>query len=195
MARLLVVHTTDGSEGVYGPYLGGTQARLAVSALDRVLPLRYTENRMSGAERDMARARGVALPDREALLATVTAVLRRQPAAIETVLKQLASQRDKAAASLAFELAARIQQEIEAIDWVVAEQKVTLLSAGADCDIYGWAEGMLVHFEVRQGRMRSWRQRACQAAAARTYLDRTPEGWQAFASRSAELARRLADAV
>jgi excinuclease ABC subunit C len=139
----------------------------------------------------------VALPDREALLQTVIAVLRRQPAAIETVLKQLASQRDKASASLAFELAARIQQEIEAIDWVAAEQKVTLLTPGADCadcDVYGWADGMLVHFEVRQGRMRTWRQRACQAAAARAYLDRTPEGWQAFASRSAELARRLADA-
>jgi len=192
---LAVVHSPeDATPGAFGPYLGGTQARLAVSALERVLPLRYTENRMSGSERDMARLRGVALPDREALLTTITAVLQRQPAAIETVKQQLARQRDRASASLAFELAARIQQEIEAIGWVVAEQKVTVPQPGADCDIFGWADGLLVHFEVRQGRLRSWTQRACEAVAAQGFLARTPDGWQAFAARSAGLARRLTDA-
>lgn len=193
-ARLVVVHSAGGAADVFGPYLGGTQARLAVSALDRVLPLRYTGKGMSGSERDMARARGVALPDREALVATVMAVLRRQPAAIESVKQQLVGQRDRASASLAFELAARIQQEIEAVDWVVAEQKVTLSLPAADCDVYGWADGLLVQFEMRQGRLRTWTQRACDAGAAQGFLARTPEGWRAFAARSAELARRLADA-
>jgi len=189
---LAVVHSA-GEPGmdVYGPYLGGTQARLAVSALDRVLPLRYTENRMSGSERDMARARGVALPDREALLAAVTAVLQRRPTAIESVKQQLINQRDRASASLAFELAARIQEEIEAVDWVVAEQKVTLMRPEADCDVYGWADGLLVQFEIRKGRLHTWTQRACGASTAQDYLARTPEGWRAFAARSAELARRL----
>jgi excinuclease UvrABC nuclease subunit len=42
----------------FGPYLGGTRARLAVSALDRVLPLRYTADRLGGCDRDLARMRG-----------------------------------------------------------------------------------------------------------------------------------------
>jgi excinuclease ABC subunit C len=190
---LAVVHSAGDGAGaeLFGPYLGGTQARLAVSALDRVLPLRYTESRMSGSERDMARVRGVALPDREVLLATVTAVLQRRPAAIESVKQQLVGQRDRASASLAFELAARIQEEIEAVDWVVAEQKVTLMRPDADCDVYGWADGLLVRFEVRQGRLRTWTQRACEVAEAQRLLARTPDGWRAFAARSAELARRL----
>jgi excinuclease ABC subunit C len=195
LARLSVVHSGEAGEaGVFGPYLGGTQARLAVSALDRVLPLRYTENRLSGSERDMARARGVRMPDREALLASVTAVLRREREAVESVKRQLVSQRDKASANLGFELAARIQQEIEAIDWVAAEQKVTLPGAG-DCEVYGWAGGLLVHFEMRQGRLRTWRQRACGAVAAQGFVDRTPEGWRPFAARSAELALRLSEAT
>jgi excinuclease ABC subunit C len=189
---LAVVHSVPGdSAGVFGPYLGGTQARLAVSGLDRVLPLRYTENRLSGSERDMARVRGIDTP-REMLLATVTAVLQRQPAAVESVKQQLAGQRDRASASLAFELAARIQEEIEAIDWIVAEQKVTLSSG--DCDVYGWADGLLVHFEVRQGRLRTWTQHECEAAAAQRFLARTPDAWRTFAARSAILACRLSEA-
>jgi excinuclease ABC subunit C len=212
-ARLAVVHrppldqaagTAGSAVDLFGPYLGGTKARLAVSALDRVLPLRYTDDRLSGGQRDLARVRGVEAADRDVLLATVTAVLHRQPAAVETVKDQLVRQRDRASDSLAFELAARIQQEIEAVDWVVAEQKVTMLypTTGpsapglgpADCDVYGWADGLLVHFEVRHGRLCAWKQRTCPPVEARQYLDLTPAGWRTFAARSAELARRLADA-
>jgi len=118
--------------------------------------------------------------------------------------RNLGRQRDRASARLAFELAARIQQEIQAVDWVVAEQKVTVLCstagpsaralAPADCDVYGWAADLLVHFEFRRGRLRTWNQRACTSAAARRYLDQTPAAWRTFAARSAGLARRLADA-
>ncbi|HEX6681494.1 MAG TPA: GIY-YIG nuclease family protein [Candidatus Limnocylindrales bacterium] len=191
--RLSVEHegTGIGEDDLFGPYLGGNKARLAVSALDRVLPLRYTGKRLSGSERDMARARGVAAPDRETLLATVTALLHRQPAAVETVKQSLVQQRDRACAGLAFELAARIHEEIEAIDWVVAEQKVTVPHPPADCDAFGWADGLLVHFEIRQGRLCGWKQRACEPDAARRFLDRTPVTWRAFAARSAHLARLL----
>jgi len=200
-ARLAIVHgpwlefapAAGSATELFGPYLGGKKARLAVSALDRVLPLGYTEDRLSGSQRDLARVRGIEVADRDTLLATVISVLHRQPAAVETVKVHLARQRDRASASLAFELAARIQEEIEAVDWVVAEQKVTVL-ASADCDVYGWADGLLVHFEVRGGRLCTWTQRACEPSAAQPYLDRTPERWRAFAARSAELARRLADA-
>lgn len=188
-----VVHEPLDAADLFGPYLGGTQARLAVSGLDRVLPLGYTEDRLSGAQRDLARARGIAAADREAMLATVTAVLRRQPDAVETVRQHLAGQRDRAATSLAFELAARIQQEIEAVDWVVAEQKVTAPHPTTDCDVYGWADGLLVRFEIRDGRLCTWTQRSCQPAAARRFLDQTPAGWHRFAARGAELARRLTE--
>jgi hypothetical protein len=60
-----------------------------------------------------------------------------------------------------------------------------------DADVYGWAAGVLVRFEIRGGRMSGWRQRPCAAAAARRYLDQSPPGWTPFASREAELAARL----
>jgi excinuclease UvrABC nuclease subunit len=93
VARLAVVHgpldqtaaAADCAADLFGPYLGGTKARLAVSALDRVLPLGYTDDRLSGCQWDLTRVRGIAVADRQALLATVTAVLRRQPDAVQTV--------------------------------------------------------------------------------------------------------------
>jgi excinuclease ABC subunit C len=61
--------------------------------------------------------------------------------------------------------------------------------------VCGWADGVLVWFEIRGGRMRGWRQRSCGAAAARQYLARTPPGWTDFARRNAELAARLRSAA
>jgi excinuclease ABC subunit C len=196
--RLTVVHwplvDDVGGSGTFGPYLGGTRARLAVSALDRVLPLRYTDDRIAGCQRDLARVRGVAAADRDRFLATVTAVLGRQPAGVATVQDLLVRQRDRASANLAFELAARIQLEIEAVDWIVAEQKATQLVPAADCEAYGWDDGVLVGFQVRHGRLCGWDQRTCHWPAAQPFLDRTPAGWSAFAARNAELGKRLADA-
>ncbi|MGE5827078.1 MAG: GIY-YIG nuclease family protein [Micromonosporaceae bacterium] len=211
VARLAVVHgplepvagAARSTVDIYGPYLGGTRARLAVSGLDRVLPLGYTSGRLTGGERDLARIRGIDPADRDALLATLTAVLQRQPAAVEAVTELLVRQRDRAAASLAFELAAQVHQEIEALGWILAEQKVTMPDSPpdaaepcgpADCDVYGWDGDLLVHFAVRHGRLCIWTQRACSSPAARPYLDRTPVGWRPFAARNAELARRLASA-
>jgi excinuclease ABC subunit C len=204
--RLAVVHwpVVDGSDGrisvvhTFGPYLGGTKTRLAVSALDRALPLRYTDDRLAGCQRDLARARGVQAADRERFLTAVTAVLRRQPAEVQTLRERLARQRDRASANLAFELAARIQQEIEAVDWIVAEQKATQLLASpstaadgaTDCDIHGWHDGLLVGFRIRGGRLSTWEQRT----GPRPNLNRTPAMWSTFAARNAELGRRLADA-
>ena len=111
---------------------------------------------------------------------------------------ELERRRDSAAAELAFELAARIQAEIEAADWVTAEQKVTLAS-GDDADVHGWAVtgegevgGVLVSLAVRNGRLGEWRQRSCGEAAAAALLAATPPAWAPFARRNAELAARLA---
>lgn len=190
--RLLVDHGpfAPHDADVYGPYLGGTKARLAVSALGRVLPLGYTGERLTGSERDMARVRGVGVTDRDTFLATTVAVLQRRQDAVDTVRQQLIRHRDRASEGLAFEFAERIQQEIEAVDWLVAEQKATVLT-DPDSDVYGWADDLLVRFEVRNGRLSTWTQRTCRRANAQRYLDRTPDAWRPFAARSAELASRL----
>lgn len=181
-----------GGDGeTYGPYLGGTQSRLAVSALDRVLPLRYTDDRLGGCHRDLAEVRGVRAADRDGFRTTIAAVLRRRPAEVAWLRERLTELRDRASANLAFELAARIQQEIEAVGWVVAEQKVTLLEAGADRTAYGWADGLLVRFDVRGGRLSGWAQRSVSLPAARRHLDGTPDEWRAFAARAADLGSRL----
>jgi len=211
--RLEVRH--DPGEGpVFGPYLGGEKVRLAVAGLERALGLAYAGERLGGFDRDMARVRGVEPGSRDELVAEVTAVLGRDPAARERVVKALAERRDRAAAALAYELAARIQAEIEALDWVTAEQKVA--GAEPDGDIHGWAplagpgpgaertspataspvpDGVLVSFTLRAGRVRSWTQRRCAEPAARPRVARTPAAWRTFADRNAALAVRLVQAA
>ncbi|MFY9935058.1 MAG: hypothetical protein WAK82_44385, partial [Streptosporangiaceae bacterium] len=87
--------------------------------------------------------------------------------------------------------AARLQAELEGLDWVCAEQKVAVAPDAADADAWGWAGGIGVSFGIRGGRMCTWQQRPCSAAAARRYLDLTPPAWAGFAQRAAELAARL----
>jgi excinuclease ABC subunit C len=178
----------------FGPYLGGRNARDAVSGLVRVLPLGYRGDRAAGTEREMARVRGACLVGRADLVRTVTAVLDRDPAAVAALRAELTRRRDAAVASLAFEFAGRVQAEIKALDWITAEQKATVAEQ-CDLDVYGWAGGVLVRFEVRGGRLSGWSQRACGAPAARRHLaashqDGSP-AWTAFAARTAELAARL----
>jgi excinuclease ABC subunit C len=193
--RLTVEHwpVTPGRGDDFGPYLGGSQARLAVSALDRVLPLRYTDDRLAGGLKDLARIRGIDYSDRERLSSTITGVLQRRPADIETVRSHLVHLLDRASENLVFELAARLQAELEALAWIVAEQKVTELVPAADGEVHGWDDGLLVTFHLRGGRLCGWGQRRCSRAAALPYLERTPAAWSAFAARAAELGGRLDD--
>jgi excinuclease ABC subunit C len=171
----------------FGPYLGGQKVRDAVSGLGRVLPLAYAGDGRAGTERDMARVRGASPQARAGLARTMTAVLDRDPDAMASLRAELTARRD--AAALAFEFAARLQAELEALDWICGEQKVT--RAGGDADVCGWADGVLVCLEIRGGRMSGWRQRACGPAAARRHLAQTPPAWADFAARAAELAARL----
>jgi excinuclease ABC subunit C len=198
-AGLKVVHTAGPASGVryFGPYLGGLRVRLAASALHRVLPLAYAADGLRGSDRGMAAARGIGPGDRAALTETVVAVLERDAGAVAWFLAELERRRDSAAAELAFEVAARIQAEIEAAHWVTAEQKVTLAS-GEDADVHGWAAkgdrevgGVLVSLAIRDGRLGEWRQRPCGEAAAAALLAATPPAWAPFARRNAELAARL----
>ncbi len=175
--------------GDFGAYLGGQKVRDAVSGLGRVLPLAYAGDGQAGTERDMARVRGASPGTRAELAQAIAAVLSRDQAAVAALRAELTARRDAAAVALAFEFAGRLQAELEALDWITGEQKVT--RAQDDADVYGWADGVLVCFEIRGGRMCGWRQRPCAAAAARRYLDRSPPAWVPFARRNAELAAQL----
>ena len=185
-----VVYQPDERGGSFGPYLGGRQARLAVSGLGRVLPLNYAGSGLTGVRRDMARVRGVSAADRADLARRTAAVLGRDPGEVAVVKARLTELRDTASATLAFELAARLQQEVEALDWVTAEQKVTR-PGDADHDACGWADGTLVRFEIRAGRLAGWTLRACGEPTARRHLAATPPEWTEFTQRNAELAARL----
>jgi excinuclease ABC subunit C len=190
---LTVVHSLQLSRCArhFGPYLGGLKVRQAVSALHRVLPLAYAADGLAGTERDLARIRGVDPHRRATLVEAVCAVLDRDTAAVASLRAGLAQRRDRAAEVQAYELAARLQAEIEAVDWIAAEQKAALLEP-RDFDVHGWADGVLVRFEMRGGRLAGWTQRACAQAEARATVAATPAGWAAFARRNAELAARLA---
>ena len=188
----------------FGPYLGGQKAREAVSGLRRVLPLGHAADQAAGAALDLARARAVSPAVQADLVRTVspafqadlartaTAVLDRDPAAVTALRAELIRRRDAAAARLAFEFAGRVQAELEALDWITAEQKVTSPEP-CDFNVHGWADGVLVRFEVRGGRLSGWSQRACPAAVIRQDApgDDGP-AWADFACRTAELAALLA---
>jgi len=192
VASLAVVHSPEsqGDALVFGPYLGGGRARLTVSGLDRVVSLAYAGEGLGGFDRDMARVRGVRSGELRSRVETVAAVLGRDPVAVAAVREHLVRRRDQAAARLAFELAGRIQEELDAVAWVTSEQKVTVPEA-VDVDVHGWADGVLVRFEIRGGRLCAWRQRVCRAEAAEPLVAATPGTWARFARRNAELAGRL----
>jgi excinuclease ABC subunit C len=191
---LTVVHSVRPGGVHFGPYLGGLRVRLAVSALHRIHPLAYAAARLTDAERSMAGLRGISPEQRPALAAAVSAVLSREPAAVEGTRVALIARRDRAADRAAFELAGRIQQEIEALAWVVAPQRVTTVEPD-DADVHGWHDGLLVSFGIRGGRMSQWRLRPCAPARAALLVSATPAAWAGFAARNAILAAELRAAV
>jgi excinuclease ABC subunit C len=187
---LRVVHEDTKTGRVFGPYLGGERVRLAASALRRVLPLAYTGTRLRGSEREMAAKHGVGPADRDAVVAALVAVLERDPVAVAGMQEQLRVRRERAAAALAFELAARLESEIHAIEWITSPQRVTRPDPDG-FDVCGFADGVLVRFEVRGGRLCTWTQRACAPVEARLHVTGSPAAWADFAHRNAELAALL----
>jgi excinuclease ABC subunit C len=192
---LSVAHSRQDTDGVrfFGPYLGGERARQTVSALHRILPLAHAGTRLRGAELDMARARGIAVIDAGALADSVGAVLLRDPEAIVRARSDLEEARGRACTAMAFELAGRIQTELQALEWTTGRQRVTAADeAAVDLDAYGWSGGILVHFGIHAGRLDTWSQRACAQPRAAQRLADTPADWVGFAQRAAELAAALA---
>jgi excinuclease ABC subunit C len=173
----------------FGPYLGASKVRLAVSGLERLYPLGHAGPTRSAGERELARLRGGQATPVEQLAGAVASVLDREPAAVAAALAALAARRDAAAGALAYEAAARLQQEIEAVEWVVASQRVTAPGGEGDEDVTAWADDVLVRLRIRDGRLRAWEQETCTRPGPGT---RAPTGWLPFLRRNVELAARLA---
>ena len=190
---LTVVHLPEPAAGtrLFGPYLGGSRVRLAVAALHRILPLAYAGTGLTGMEFDMGRQLGVSHLDHRWIVDAIAAVLARNDDAVSRATAALGELRDAAAESTRFELAARIEAELQALAWVTSPQRVTL-DDGDDIDAFGWSEGLLVHFAVRAGRLSAWSQRPCSESRARGRLESTPAAWTPFVQRAAELAAVLA---
>jgi excinuclease ABC subunit C len=174
----------------FGPYLGGARVRLAVAGLHRIFPLGYAADHRPGTAAEMALRRGVEGTDREALARSLAAVLDRDHAAVTALRARLIERRVEAAQVEAYELAGRIQAELQALDWITCPQRAASL-AHHNFDVAGWADGVMVAFEIRDGRMCGWQQQARTSAQAGPYLAVTPPRWREFAHRNAELAARL----
>jgi excinuclease ABC subunit C len=189
--RLDVVHEHRPAPGIrfFGPYLGSRKVHLAVSGLGRVHPLRHAGPTRTTGERELARLRGAQDTPVAELAAAVTSVLDRDPAAVAAVLTALAARRDAAAGAQAYEAAARLQEEIEAVEWVVAPQRVTAPGEEGNRDVTAWGDDVLVRLRIRNGRLRAWEQETCTGSVPGT---RAPDGWVPFLRRNAELAARLA---
>jgi len=183
---LTVAHEKVEAVGVrwYGPYLGGTATRLAVSALQRVHPLTYARDRLTGTERDLARIHGVDRIEPAALVAAVDAVLSRDPVAVTTVRTSLEARRDDASGKELYEVAAAIQAEIEAVDWLTSPVR---LVGTPDLDLAAATDGVRVSLTFRGGRLRTWDQGPDDAPTSPP----RPE-WHDFLSRNASLAAALA---
>jgi len=192
---LSVVHeprTPGAAVRYFGPYLGGARVRLAVAGLHRIFPLAYAADAPLGSMAAMAAERRVCGADRTGLAGQIAAVLGRDPAAVADARERLVARREAAAAAEAFEVAGRIQAELAALDWVTCPQRVTV-PAGGDALVAGWADGVLVRFEIAGGRMSGWRQYQRTRAQADRWLARTPPHWREFAAENAALAAALTE--
>jgi excinuclease ABC subunit C len=187
---LTVVHEIADSLTHFGPYLGGNQVRLAVSALGSVYPLAYAGEGLTGAAASMAQARGVVPADRGTLVDALSDLLHRGPDAAAEAHAYLEERRDRAAKDLEFELAGRIQEQIQALAWLVSPQRVTSQHP-VDAVAAGWADGLLVEFGIKGGRLTTWTQRPCDADEAAPLVDATPAAWSDFVLRNAQLAAHV----
>ncbi|HET8590198.1 MAG TPA: hypothetical protein VFM01_11250, partial [Nakamurella sp.] len=185
--------SADGRTSWFGPYLGGLRVRTAVTALERLLPVGHAGSR-GATGRAVALARGIPVGEPAELRATLAAVLSRNPVAVTEIRERLVRRRTRFSEELRFELAAAAHADLEAVDWVLAEQKVASMRP-VDARICGWARGVLVRFDMRAGRVVRWTQRDCDERSGPRLTETTPQAWHGFAGRAADLAADLAGPV
>ncbi|HEX6886796.1 MAG TPA: GIY-YIG nuclease family protein, partial [Candidatus Nanopelagicales bacterium] len=173
---LTVAHEPSLTAVNLGPFLGADRARLVRSGLLRVWPLPLTGAALGGSEREMARVRGVDPADRARLVTVIQAALAGEPDALAAWREGLLAARERSVASLAFEQAQQVSDELAAIDWAIGIQRVTG-PAQVDLDVVGWCEGVLVRLAIRGGRMQHWEQRLAEREP-RALLQRTAPQWR-----------------
>jgi len=192
---LAVVHEAEAGPGdvLFGPFLGGGDARLATAALLRLYPLAYTIAAPDASTREMARLRGVGPGDRVALIGQVRAVLEREPGAIAAARGELVRLRDEAADGDRFEDAAMRQQQLEAVEWITQPQGV---AASIGPDVHASAigraggAGVRVTFEIRAGTFRERHTTLLGEAAADS--ETHPDAhWGELAQKNADLMARF----
>ncbi len=182
--------TTDARPGRrYGPYLGTERASLVRSALRRIAPVDLTRTGLDASTADLARAHGVGPADRERLCRVVAGVLDRESSAVAWALAALHARRESASDATAYEVAARITDEIAALTWAVAPQRAATTSP--DTDLAGYADGLLVQLTIRKGRLGRWTTRTASARTAAPLLEATPPQWREFVSAAAVLGAAL----
>jgi excinuclease ABC subunit C len=186
---LTSIHRPAPGVRCFGPYLGARKVQQALSGLERLYPLGHAGPTRTAAERELARVRGGQDTPVAQLASAVASVLDREPTAVAGALAALTARRDAAAGAQAYEAAARLQQEIEAVEWVAAPQRVTAHGQEGDQTVTAWEDDVLVRLRFRDGRLRAWEQETSTRSAPGA---RAPEGWVLFLRRNAALATRLA---
>jgi excinuclease ABC subunit C len=137
----------------------------------------------------MARIRGVAPADGPRLRASVLAVLSGEAGACGAAMDAIVARRQAAVDVLDFERAAAIQRELDGLAWILEPSRV--VDGGSDLDLHGWADGVLLTFELRDGRIRDWHARSCPEPDALPLVSSTPPHWRSFATENAALAAIL----
>ncbi len=192
--RLVHEHEMPHGPLLFGPYLGGRRVRLALAALHRVAPLAWTGTGITGSERAMAGRLGVGPADGPGIGRLLVAILGREPSAVAWARQVLLARRDAAAERLDFETAATARDELKALAWLTAPQRVTMPDA-ADRDLAAWQDGHLLTLSIHAGRLDEWGVRSMGAGPAADRVARTPPEWRAFTERAVALAARLAAAL
>ena len=173
---------------LFGPYLGATQARSAAAAINRIYPFHYA-NARSGAEREMARVRGVLPVDGARMRVAVVAALSGDPEAVAALRTERIDRRQASVVVMDYERAATIQRQLEGVEWIVEPSRV--LDHGPDLEVHGWADGLLLTFELLGGRICDWRTRPSTQRNALGRLAATPVHWRDFATENAALGAAL----
>ncbi|GAA1480601.1 hypothetical protein GCM10009624_10410 [Gordonia sinesedis] len=188
------------TQEAFGPYLGVVKARLVQRALTRLWPLHLTGagsasagGRMSSAAVSFAELRGVSGTDAAGFADRIRRVLTRAPDVCAEAHAALEGLRDLAAGRLAFEAAHEIQEELEALAWATAPQRV-LDTQPQDLTVRGWHDGMLFVLKAHRGVFNTWTLRRMPEERGRALAGRTPDHWHAFAARNAALSAELAAA-
>lgn len=172
----------------FGPYLGADRARRARSGLLRVWPLQLTGD----ADSALAEAKSVNWRDRQTFADNLGAVLGGDADLAATAVSALVALRNHASDRQAYEVAQQIQLEIEALQWLVAPQRVT--GAGPDGHLYGFFGETLVTLTIHQGRIDHWNSGTSSVLEGVRRANATPEVWARFLYENARLADALAQA-